>query len=126
MLVNLTPHPLRFFPAGTPDHIDEGSVAPRLVLAPSAQHRPARLGQQTTGESVTVVDGITVDVITFGDTATSPQLPPPHDGTWYVVSLAVGLAANHRDDLLVLHEYVRDPNGRIVGARKLGRPGRPA
>jgi hypothetical protein len=108
MLVNLTPHPLRFYPAGTPDHIDEGSAVPCLVLDPSPHHKPARLGQRA-----------------VGPTAQAPDFPLPHDGTWYVVSLAVGLAADHRADLLVLHEHVRDLNGRIIGARKLGHPCRP-
>jgi hypothetical protein len=125
MLVNLTPHPLRFYPAGTPDHIDEGSAVPCLVLDPSPHHQPARLGQRTVGPSVTV-DGIPVEPVAYGDTAQAPDLPLPHDGTWYVVSLAVGLAADHRADLLVLHEHVRDLNGRIIGARKLGHPCRSA
>jgi hypothetical protein len=69
---------------------------------------------------------IPVERVAFGPQAgqVSP-LPEPRDGTWYVVSLVVGLAASHRDDLLVVHEYVRDLDGCVIGSRKLARPQRP-
>ncbi|MET8147850.1 hypothetical protein ACIBSW_24850 [Actinoplanes sp. NPDC049668] len=128
MIINLTPHPLYIFPADTPDNVDAGSVTPWRILEPSPDHRPARLGQQVI-DVAAPVDGIPTDLVAFGSGTTDvTELPPPLDNTWYVVALVVGVAAHHRGDLLALHEYVRDLEGRIIGARKLARPhhGRPA
>ena len=122
MIINLTPHPLHLFPADTPDRIGAGSVAPWRVLEPSPHSRPARLGQRLI-QVDTPIDGIPVERLAFGaETAAVTELPPPGDDLWYVVSLVVGIAARHRSDLLVLHEYVRDLDGRVIGARKLARP----
>lgn len=121
-IVNLTPHPVQIFPAATPDRIEPGSVAPLRVITPSTQHPPARLGQH-----VIAVDdldlGVPVDRVAFG-TGNGPTLPPPAEGTFYLVALVVGLAAHTRDDLLVCHDTVRDLSGSIIGARRLGRPHR--
>lgn len=122
MIVNLTPHPLHLYPPGTPDRIAVGSVAPLQVLPPSAQHPPARLGHQVIGEQ-RIDDDIPVALVAFGPREGQvSDLPEPRIGTWYVVSLVVGLAAAHRDDLLVLHEYVRDLDGHVIGSRMLARP----
>jgi len=124
MIVNLTPHPLHIYPQDTPDRIAVGSVAALRVLPPPAQHHPARLGHQVLSAE-RAHDGIPVEQVAFG-VADGPvsDLPEPRPGTCYVVSLVVGLAAVHRDDLLVLHEYVRDLDGRVIGCRKLARPQR--
>lgn len=122
MIVNLTPHPLHIYPADTPDRIVVGSVAPLRVLPPSAQQPPARLGHQVIGEQL-IDDDIPVALVAFGPREGQvSDLPEPRTGTWYVVSLVVGLAAVHRDDLLVLHEYVRDLDGHVIGSRMLARP----
>jgi hypothetical protein len=125
MLVNLTPHPLHIYPSDTPDRVEPGSVTPLRVIAPSADHHPARLGHRIVGpENIDV--GVPVDRVAFGpDTGQVSSLPEPRSGTWYVVSLVVGLAATHRDDLLVPHEYVRDLDGAVIGSRKLASPHRP-
>lgn len=121
MIVNLTPHPLHLYPPDTPDRIVVGTVAPLRVLPPSAQHPPARLGHQAIGEQR--IDGIAVSLVAFGPRQGQvSDLPEPSEGTWYVVSLVVGLAATHRNDLLVLHEYVRDLDGHVIGSRMLARP----
>jgi len=122
MIVNLTPHPMHIYPPQTPDRITPGSVNPLLVIAPSAQFPPARLGQRVIGQER--IDGIPVEQVAFGPAHAHLSLPEPDAGTWYVVALVVGLAAPHRDDLLVPHDYVRDFDGRIIGSRKLARPHR--
>jgi hypothetical protein len=107
VIVNLTPHPLHIYPPDTPDRITVGSVTPLRILPPSAQHPPARLGHQVIGEQR--IDDIPVVLVAFGPRdARVNDLPEARPDTWYVVSLVVGLAAADRDDLLVLHEYVRD------------------
>ncbi|SCL17886.1 hypothetical protein GA0074694_2164 [Micromonospora inyonensis] len=58
--------------------------------------------------------------VAFG-TGITP-LPPPVPGTFYLVPLVVGLAAQHRDDLLVPHDTARDMTGSIIGVRRLARP----
>lgn len=122
MIVNLTPHPLHIYPPDTPDRIALGSVAALRVLPPSAQYPPARLGHQVLGEQ-RIDDDIPVARVAFGPREGQvSDLPEPRAGTWYVVSLVVGLAAAHRDDLLVLHEYVRDLDGHVIGSRMLARP----
>lgn len=63
-----------------------------------------------------------VERVAFGPGDGTIPLPEPATGTWYVVSLVVGLAATDRRDLLVPHDYVRDLDGVIIGSRKLARP----
>lgn len=126
MYVNLTPHPLHIYPLDTPDRIEPGSVAPKRIIPPSAAHPPARLGQ-TVLSTAFWHDGVVVDDVAFGPEAGhATALPDPVSGTWYIVSLVVGLAARDRDDLLVPHAYVRDLRGSIIGSRKLARPSRTA
>jgi hypothetical protein len=122
VIVNLTPHPLHIYAPDTPDRITAGSVTPLRVLPPSPSHQPARLGHQVIGEQ-RIDDDLPVALVAFGRReGRVSDLPEPRKGTWYVVSLVVGLAAAHRDDLLVLHEYVRDLDGRVIGSRGLARP----
>jgi len=119
MIVNLSPHPLHIYPADTADRIEPGSVR---VIPPSDEHPPARLGHIVVGTGI-IHDGVLIEDLAFGaDTGQVNWLPEPVPGTWYVVSLVVGLAARRRTDLLVPHEYVRDLDGAIIGSRKPGRP----
>jgi hypothetical protein len=69
--------------------------------------------------------GVPVERVAFGPDNGVMVLPDPVPGTWFVVALVVGLAASHRSDLLVPHDYVRDVDGSIIGSRKLARPHRP-
>ena len=125
MIVNLTPHAMHFFPAGTPDRIEPGTVTPTHIIPPSPCHEAVRLGHRVTAAMTMTVDGIVVDDVAFGaDTGQADWLPEPQDGVWYLVSLPVGLAATHRTDLLVVHEPVRAMSGSALGCRKLARPAR--
>jgi len=121
-IVNLTPHPVYVYPLDTPDRIEPGSVAPLCVIEPSAAHRPARLGQTVVCDDDLGL-GFPVESVAFGsgfDGVTS--LPPEVEGTFYFVSLVVGLAAADRRDLLVSHDTVRNMEGSIIGTRKFARP----
>ncbi|RNH99682.1 hypothetical protein EEZ25_22110 [Micromonospora aurantiaca] len=123
-IVNLTPHPVRVFPSDTPDRIEPDSVVPLRVIPASPQHAPARLGQHVVGPDDLDLD-IPVERVAFGATHNGvPPLPSPAAGTYYLVSLVVGLTATGRDDLLVCHDTVRDLDGSIIGVRKLARPHR--
>ncbi|MBU8857742.1 MULTISPECIES: hypothetical protein [unclassified Micromonospora] len=83
-----------------------------------------RLGQHVVGPDDLGLD-IPVERVAFGATHHGvPPLPSPAAGTYYLVSLVVGLAATGRDDLLVCHDTVRDLDGSIIGVRKLARPHR--
>ncbi|MDG4803656.1 hypothetical protein [Micromonospora sp. WMMD980] len=123
-IVNLTPHPVRVFPEDTPDRIEPGSVTPLRVVPTSTAHQPARLGQHVLGPEHLDLD-VPVERVAYGAAHHDfPPLPPPLPGTYYLVSLVVGLAATSREDLLVCHDTVRDLNGCIIGVRKLARPHR--
>ena len=125
MIVNLTPHTMHIFPAGTPDQIEPGAVTPTHIIPPTPCHEAVRLGHHVTAQATLDVDGIVVDDVVFGaGTAHADWLPDPAHGIWYLVSLPVGLAATGRSDLLVVHEPVRDPGGHALGCRKLARPAR--
>ena len=100
MLVNLTPH------AVVAEHDDGTSrtYPPSGALARCAVTR-AQIG---------VVDGVPVYRATFGAVE---GLPPPADGTHYIVSRLVAEASRDRADLLVPDDTVRDAEGKIVGCR---------
>lgn len=123
MLINLTPHPIRIYPYGTPDRIDAGDYEPEMVLEPVDQ--PARIGEiylhtQTMPHCPTRVAHIEFRATTG---------LPPFDGdprdirTWYVVSLPLALAqAGKRPDLLAPHLEVRNMEGTVIGCRELALP----
>lgn len=136
MLVNLTPHPLRFYPLDCPDRIEEGAVEPLFAVAPSgtvARIEEATLGtwfsdcfdHQVSAESCTTV---AVEGVEYGHISGLPEgdveafnlnLTPR---TYYVVPLVVALAAPGRPDLLVVYRDVRSMTGTVLGCRQLARP----
>ncbi|WP_416901304.1 hypothetical protein [Micromonospora echinospora] len=118
-VVNLTSHPVHVYPVATPDRIESGSITPLCVIALSDRHQSARLGYRVI-EDENIDLGIPMHRVAFG-TGITP-LPPPVPGTFYLVPLVVGLAAQHWDDLLVSHDTVRDLTGSIIGVRRLARP----
>ncbi len=101
-ILNYTPHPINLFTEDGEQVVIESSGCARCAV---------------TTETVGSVDGVKVNVSHFGEVT---GLPEPKTGTVYVVSAMV-LAALHgsREDVLGLSEYVRDGQGRTVGARAL-------
>lgn len=136
MIVNLTPHPLHFYPNDCPDRIEEGSVEPLFTVPPSgtvARIEETTLGtwftecfdHQVPAESFTAV---AVEGVEYGHISGLPEgdveafnlnLAPR---TYYVVPLVVALAAPGRPDLLVPYRDVRNMAGTVLGCRQLARP----
>lgn len=118
-LVNLTPHPVPLYKADTPDQVDDPDHGVVLTLEPSGQF--ARLGESVLGEDTVVTeDGVEISVSTVSY-AEIQGLPEPQQGVAYVVPLMTALAAPARTDLLVPYDQVRNPDGTVVGCRRLGR-----
>ena len=107
-IVNLTPHPVNLLTG-------EGTI----TLPPSGT--VARVREEILPDSGIVLDdGVEIPVVrkVFREVV---GLPEPSEGTMFIVSLAVAQAARERDDLLVPDDFVRDKEGRIIGARRLSR-----
>ena len=112
VIINLTPHPLRFF----------ASDGCEIVFTAAAI--PARVDQ--TRELVldlVTPDGHNVPVTqsTFGAVT---GLPDPQPNTFYVVSLITAQALKaigRTDDILIVDAAVRDEEGHIIGCRGFAR-----
>ena len=118
-IINLTPHPVRLYTADTPDQVDDPDHGVLLTLPPSGKF--ARLGESVLGEDTVVTEeGVEIPVSRVSY-AEIQGLPEPQQGTVYVVPLMTALAAPARTDLLVPYDQVRNPDGTVVGCRRLGR-----
>jgi len=106
-LINLTPHPVNLLLEGRTITVPpEGTVARvREEILPDA-------GIMVDGDFIPVVRKVLREVT---------GLPEPSEGVIFVVSLAVAQAARDREDLFVPDDFVRDEEGRILGARRLSR-----
>ena len=105
-IVNLTPHTLVLIAA-------DGRT---VEIPPSGQVARVQETIETVGEIV--VDGVSVPLVVrrFGQI---DGLPEPQEGVLYAVSAITAEAAwaAGRTDVVVTGDYVRNENGRIVGAR---------
>jgi len=108
MLVNLTPHPLSLRQA-------DGST---LDLPPSGTI--ARVA--STDQVVGLIEGLPLHQMVLGQEVQG--LPPPQEGTYYVVSLVAAQAAKAqgRWDVLAPGPAIRDEQGRVIGADGLSIP----
>lgn len=108
--VNLTPHPITF--------VDCNDNA---VLTVPTSGTVARVSATTMDDGSYVVEGnvIPVHIVVYGEVT---GLPPYDEtaNTAYLVSGMVAAAIN-RPDVLVPDEFVRDPDGKIIGARGVRR-----
>jgi hypothetical protein len=107
-LMNLTPHAITLIsPSG-----EQVTVPPSGVVARVAE-RMEPLGE-------VMVEGIVVPIVkrSFGELE---NLPDPEPGVLYVVSALVAEAAWRagRSDVVGLADFVRDEQGKVVGARAL-------
>lgn len=117
--INMTPHPVRIYRAGTPDRVEDPDDGVAMVLEPSGKF--ARLSESVLGEDTVLNDEgveIPVSLVSYAEVE---GLPAPQEGVAYVVPLMTALAAAERDDLLVPYEQVRNLEGTVVGCRRLGR-----
>ena len=107
-LVNLTPHPIALI-----------SPTGEQVTVPSSG-TVARVAERMESLGEVVVEGVVVPVVkrSFGELE---GLPEPEPGVLYVVSALVAEAAWRvgRSDVVGLADFVRDEQGRVVGARAL-------
>ena len=101
--INLTPHDLNLInEAGEPVLVKASGVLARCKV---------------TTEKVGTVNGIKVNVSHFGDIE---GLPAPEEGKIFIVSAMILTALNGtRPDVLGVSEYIRDGEGKIVGAKAL-------
>ena len=104
-LVNLTPHAVTFYG-------EDGNVL--FAVEPSGV--VARCTERAT--KVGEINGIPVVSKSFGEIY---DLPEAKEGTIYIVSLIVALAAkaSGRDDLRIVADPVRNEKGQIIGCRSL-------
>jgi hypothetical protein len=106
-LENLTPHEIDILlPTGR-------CTLPGCPDAPRLEHDDVASGTLD-------IDGIEIPLFEMGNLRSSP-LPDPREGTYYLVSAVVATANRSRRDLLVVHDYVRDSRGAVVGCRSLAR-----
>jgi len=125
MIINLTPHAIDIYRAGTPDVVTPATEAPVLTLPPSgnvARIREQRLPGEPAVYGTEVLDIKGLDGILDVAFGYVINLPPALPATWFVVSLACALAIPQRRDLLVPYEQVRNEGGTVVGCRRLARP----
>jgi hypothetical protein len=135
VIVNLTPHPLHFYPSDCPDRIDEraeDAPAPLFSLPPSGAI--ARIETQNLGTWFTdrlddrVGPEVSVEGVEYGHASGLPPLDTDawdlnlRPRTYYVVPLVVALATRGRPDLLVPYRDVRSHEGTVLGCRQLARP----
>ncbi|RLG42605.1 MAG: hypothetical protein DRO05_00580 [Thermoproteota archaeon] len=102
-LVNLTPHPITFPEAD-------------VTIPPSGM--VARV--EETVSSSSSFDDLSIPIATIV-TGKVVNLPDPQPGVGYIVSRPVALAVIGRPDVFVPDDFIRDENGRIIGARRLAR-----
>lgn len=114
-IVNLTPHVIRIYRPETPDRIDD--IADGLAHVIPASGTVARLATIDLG-TWQWIDGIPIEGVEYGH---AHDLPPKRDGVHYVVSLALALGQQGREDLLVPYSEVRNGDGTVVGCRVLAR-----
>lgn len=125
-LVNLTPHPVLLETSNNDGELKRlvlppAKEVPRLVIA-SGEEDPVlvRTESEDTEEiTIPVVKGTRASGI-------EPPPPAPQPGVLYVTSRALAEYLPERSDLVWPEDQIRDVNGSIIGARKLGRVGNKA
>jgi hypothetical protein len=123
VIVNLTPHPIRIYGWDVPDRFEPGDHEPTHVIEPSGT--VARIGEIELGAQYLRNCDAPVEYVEYHHVNGLPQPDQLKGGTyntWYVVSLALALAAVDRGDLLVPFREVRNPDGTVIGCRSLARP----
>ena len=105
-ILNLTPHPVNLIN-------ESGELVETFPVVGPAP----RLMELV--EALPAVDGLPVNKVSYGREITN--LPAPQEGVLLIVSRITAAAVTGREDILFPHGEVRDENGRILGARALGR-----
>jgi hypothetical protein len=107
-LRNLTPHDIVLrLPGGSSCVLRRSPQPTRLLYDP-------RLSTD-----MTLAD---VEVPVFDlDNIRSGELPPRQDGIYLVVSVIVAATNKDRDDLLIVHDEIRDSSGQVIACKALAR-----
>ena len=106
-IVNLTPHTVTIF-------VDEDRV---VHFAPSGTVARCTTQRSNSSELLTEDHGtIPITELSYGDAS----LPVQHPDVIYIVSILVAQGSN-RSDLYVIDEEIRNDQGVIVGAKRLGK-----
>lgn len=122
-LINLTPHPIRIYGWDVPDQLDPAEYEPQHVIEPSGT--VARIGEIDLGTQHLRACPVPVEYVEYRHINGLPNPDRLAGGvcdTWFVVSLALALAAIDRGDLLVPWREVRNLQGTVIGCRQLARP----
>jgi hypothetical protein len=123
MLINLTPHPIQIYGWDVPDRFDPAEFEPQWVIEPSGT--VARIGEIDLGTQHPRNCPVAVEYVEYRHANGLPKPDVLRGGdydTWYVVSLALALAATDRGDLLVPYRELRNHDGTVIGCRLLARP----
>lgn len=127
-IINMTPHNIIIFAVADCEEVVKGAyralivkagAQPALVIPPCGE--VARAAEQRATLAPLSVEGVEIPLIekTMGE----PQgLPESQEGVFLLVSLATAKAAPGRQDLLVVGESVRSPEGQICGCISLAKP----
>ncbi|SDN85896.1 hypothetical protein SAMN05216355_11913 [Actinomyces ruminicola] len=117
-LVNLTPHEVILHLDGGPLRLPASDVVPRLLLSEGRQETLVVNDPEYPGEAASVREvPIAVGATWLG---IDPPLPEPRPGTVYVTSRVVAEHFPERSDLVWPDDLIRDADGQVVGARRLG------
>ena len=123
-LINLTPHPIRVYGWDVPERFEPSDkYEPQWIIEPSGT--VARIGEIDLGTQYLRNCPVPVEYVEYrhANGLPAPQLQDSGMyAVWYVVSLALALAAEDRGDLLVPYREVRNADGTVVGCRLLARP----
>ena len=117
--INLTPHDVVLdLGGGETLRIPAAGVVPRLLLSEGRQEHlrvadPARPDDETAVRDVPLAVGAAW-------LGLEPPLPEPEPGTLYITSRAVAEHFPDRTDLVWPDGLVRDAEGAVVAARRLG------
>lgn len=108
-LINLTPHPVSL-------HLSDGTAVTVAAQPTSARVELQRI---SAGQLSTSVGTIALTTTLLSSTIIGLPLPRPR--VVLCVSRVVAEAVTHRKDLVFPDDLVRDAEGRVIGARSLGR-----
>ena len=103
-LVNLTPHQVNY--------IERGEVK----LSISGCNNPPRVEEQINGQEHLEVEGRYNIKIHNAKNVFVKNLPEEQENTYYIVSRIIAEYSD-REDLLVPHEFIKNPEGEIIGCK---------
>jgi len=117
-LINLTEHSVMLVSQSRPS-TEEAAAAPLACVPPDGRFARVDDGAARLHERLLDTQAGVVRLTWLRRSGRLIDLPPPRPGVRYVVSRVTALAARDRGDLVFPFEEIRDPDGRVAGARGL-------